>query len=96
MWVHVKWVTPTRTISDDPWLLVNAAPDYAGCKQLQAEVIKSSTSGKSQNAKIETSESGANALLTMTSRTDDGNVVVQQFLYRCLPDTVNPGGVKGK
>jgi len=88
----VLWVQ----VSEEPWRLLNTAPDYATCKRLQAESVKHTTSPRPQHVKVETSESGANAFVTKTARTDDGRSVTQTFNYLCAPDTVDPRGTKGK
>src|SRR5262245_45194593 len=87
----VLWVQ----VSEEPWRLLNTAPDYATCKHLQAESVKHTTSPRPQHVKVETSESGANAIVTKTARTDDGRSVTKTLNYLCAPDTVDPRGPKG-
>src|SRR5262245_53682946 len=88
----VLWVQ----VSDEPWLLLNTAPDYATCKHLPAESGHHSTIPRRQHVKVEWSESGASAIVTKTARFDDGRSVTQTFNYLCAPDTVDPRGPKGK
>jgi len=77
----VLWVQ----VSEEPWLLLNTAPDYATCKHLQPESVKHTTIPRPQHVEVETSESGANVFVTKTARTDDGRSVTQTFNYLCAP-----------
>jgi hypothetical protein len=82
-------------VDEKPWQLVRSVPTYDACEAVQAKTIKSMAAfwAKAGRDVASTTEN----TFVFSIRDAEGNQVgLVTQLFRCLPDTMDPRGVKGK
>jgi hypothetical protein len=95
------WVLWTRDASagygfvdEKPWQLVRSVPTYDACEAVQAKTIKKIAAFWAKAGReVATTEN----TFSLSIRDAEGKQVgLVTQLFRCLPDTVDPRGTKGK
>jgi hypothetical protein len=101
-YAECAWVMWTRDASsgygfvdEKPWQLVRSVPTYDACEAAQAKTIKNMAAfwAKAGRDVASTTEN----TFSLSIRDAEGKQVgLVTQLFRCLPDTVDPRGAKGK
>jgi hypothetical protein len=93
-WVLWMRETSYSGVDEKPWELQRAVPTYKGCEAAQADSIKNITVFWTKPG-VTVSPVGSTVLISIHD--SDGKIVTSEMRYfRCLPDTIDPRGPKGK
>ena len=82
-------------IDERPWQLVRSAPTYEACGAAQAKTIKNMASFWAKAGR-DVSSASEDAFLLSLKDGEGKQIGLVTHQFRCLPDTVDPRGPKGK
>jgi hypothetical protein len=82
-------------IDERPWQLVQAAPSYGASGAAQAKTIKNIASFWAKAGR-DVSSATEDTVLISIKDAEGKQIGLVTLQFRCLPDTVDPRGPKGK